>query len=151
VTRHRAGTAVVAALALVALAGALLASAAVAVSAGARIALLERAALAAESSARRALAVSLADWDGAAEGMAVGSAVEWSLPAATAVPGELPTATRVRRERLGPTLYALTAESRVGDAPLLARRRARLLVQCDSGVAGVRPVPIARWSIADLH
>ena len=146
------GTAVVAALALVALGAALLASAAVAVSAGRRATLLERAGLTAESTARRVVAECLSGWDESAEQMSVGSAVEWSWPAPAGVrTGELSVQTHVRRERLGLTLYALSVESFVGDAPFLARRRVRLLVQRDTGAAGMRPVPIARWSLADLH
>jgi hypothetical protein len=68
---------------------------------------------------------------------------------------ELGVAGHLRVQRLGPGLYAVSADVSVGSAPVLARRRLRLLVRRaasrDSSDVVPRLVPIARWSASDLN
>ena len=155
-SRRRSGTAIVAALALVMLAGALLASAASVVSSGARAALSERAALAVEGEARRALATTLERWDATCDSLAIGSAKSADLVAASpdsaagfAIEG------RVAIRRLALRLYAITVDARVAGSQPLARRRIRLLVKrdvpADSTLALPAPHPIVSWPMADLY
>lgn len=149
-TAARRGTAVVAALALVALASALLASAAVVSSAGMQATLSERASLAAESAARRELGRAVGEWSAAFDALLVGQGMVRPIGGAGAqLQGQLAV------QRLGAGLFALTVDVRAGAPPHQARRRARLLVQrrvvADTGGPGAAPVPIARWSMADLY
>jgi hypothetical protein len=152
----RAGTAIVAALGLVVLAAALLAAAAAAASAGARSVIGERASMIADAGAHYALALSLSRWDPADDSLAVGATrvralqdevIEAALP--------LPVSGTRSIQRIGRTLFALGADIRVGSSPWLARRRVRLLVSrrqaADTGTALAPPVPIGRWSSADLY
>jgi hypothetical protein len=153
--RPRDGTAIVAALALVTLAAALLAWSAAVVSAGARAVLAERAALSAESQARRLLATTLGHWDVRDDSLDTGAMVDRIVDAESseAAPA-LPTTAHVSVQRLGATLFAIAAVRVGGDQPL-ARRRIRLLVQRvimpDSVRTHLPPAPIARWSTADLY
>jgi hypothetical protein len=154
--RPRDGTAIVAALALVTLAAALLAWSAAVVSAGARAVLAERAALSAESQARRLLAITLRHWDVRDDSLDTGAMVDRIVDAESseAAPA-LPTTAHVSVQRLGATLFAIAADVRVGGDQPLARRRIRLLVQRvimpDSVRTHLPPAPIARWSTADLY
>lgn len=152
----RRGTALVAALALVVLAAALLASAALVASSGAATALRARASLAAESGVRRALADGLISWNPAWDSLGTGAALAVDPASVNDDSGAgLPMLVTIRAQRLAPTLYALTADVRVGGEPLLARRRASIVVQRSGlaapGVALSTLAPIVRWSTADLY
>jgi hypothetical protein len=154
--RHSArrphGTAIVAALVLLALGGGLLAMAAVAADAGARAVALERAALLADGAAHRALGETVQGWDPANDELAIGAG---RIVSVTTDPGApWPLMTRVLIRRIDTTLFALAVDVHVGVAPADARRRATLIVQqsaADSGGASPSPRPIARWSSADLY
>lgn len=170
--RRRPGFALVAALALLALSAALLAGAVAIVTARTRSIRSERAALEADAHARHALAVVLADWGPGTDSLPVGGWVgrELSPRERGGGPGGMPSSGRVRLQRLAPGLYAVAVDVRIGTAPSLARQRLRLLVMRpellvkldsagappgDSGTVRARirrpPVPIARWSAADLY
>lgn len=157
--RRRRGTAIVAALALVALAGALLSVAAAHSTAGAGAARAERAAVIVEGAAMRSLAEVLAEWPPAADSLPDGAFGDRAL----VIPrepheGGPPLAGRLRVQRIGPAMYAVTVEVHAASsesAPAFARRRMRLLVRrgapSDSAGATPVPVPIPRWAIADLY
>lgn len=153
--RPRRGTAIVAALAITMLAAALLASAAVVASAGARAAIDERAALVAESAVRGAFAGAVMSWDAAADALAVGQAMQRPLDRPAGDGTALAISGTLAVRRIDTTLFALTADVRVGGDLGLARRRARLLVQraAVAGPSGVLPppAPIARWSGSDIY
>jgi hypothetical protein len=153
---RRSGTAIVAALGLVTLAAALLAAAAAASSAGARTVLTERASVVADAAARHSLALALSHWDPADDSLLVGQSREGALQD-DVIESSLPLPVSGARsvQRIGRTLFALGADVRVGSAPWIARRRVRLLVSrgstADTGAALAPPVPIGRWSSADLY
>ena len=160
---QRRGFALVTALALLALSAALLVGAVTIATALARSARTERASLAADASARHALATVLATW-GDGDALAVGQGLERELTVAeTGGDPRSPTAGRLRIQRLTTGLFAIAVDVRAG-APTPARLRLRLLVarprvadtvSRDSLAAtptarGV-PAPILRWSAADLY
>jgi hypothetical protein len=152
----RHGTAVVAALALVLLAAALLASAATVARAGADASQRARAGLAADAAARRVLAHAIASVETSGRPLDVGQAVvRDATPAADDATAALPLEARLRVHRLSADLYALTVDVRVGAAAQAARRRVSLLVQrravASLGGASSPPVPIAQWSMTDLY
>lgn len=152
----RRGTAVVAALAMVVLSAALLASAAMVASRGASAVLRGRASLAADSAVRRALARALMTWDPACDSLPAGAAVQRELQVAdddrTA---GLPARVTLRTQRLSLSLFAISADVRVGGESVLARRRVNLVVERTRAggpaTPGDSPVPIARWSMSDLY
>ena len=145
----RRGVVLIAVLALLALAGALIAGAYAAARASARATRSSRAAIVAHAAARRALVRTVASWSGQEDSMNVGAfdvrerreSVSVSLDAAE---------TRVRLHRLSPTLILLSADASVpsSSAPI-ARRRAQVLLErvptIDSTVVS-RVRPLARWA-----
>jgi len=157
--RCRRGTAIVAALALVALAAALLSVAAAHATAGSSAAAAERGALIVEGAAMRALAEVLAGWPPAADSLPEGAFGDRVLLVTRAGDdGGPPLTGRLRVQRIGPAVYAVTIEVRTASsvaATAFARRRIRLLVRRDSvsGPSGTSasPLPIPRWAVADLY
>ena len=151
----RHGTVIVGALVLVLLAGGLLALAAVSARRGARAVILERAALLAETGVRRALAEALRTWGPDDDALAIGAVRERSMPSEESGMASYPVRRRVSVRRITGTLFAIAADVRIGPDPCLARRRASLVVErptpADSGSPSTRPVPLGRWSIADLY
>jgi hypothetical protein len=145
----RRGVVLVAVLALLTLAGALIAGAFAAARASARATRSSRAAIVAHAAARRALVRTVAAWSGREDSMNIGAfdvrerreSASVSLDAAD---------TRLRVHRLSPTLFLLSAEASVpsSSAPI-ARRRAQALLEraptIDSTVVS-RVRPIARWA-----
>lgn len=150
---HRRGSAIVAALGLVLLAAALLASATQVATAAAKRARAERDALIAESGARRALATVILEWTHAYDALGIGQSVEVAPTRGTPDSAPIPLATIVRVARLDTVLFAITVDARAGIAPATARRRIRLLVRrlaADSAVGPGIVRPITRWSTTDL-
>ena len=150
----RRGTAIVAALGLVVLAAALLASAAEVAAGTARRNRADVAALFAESAARRALATALDGWSTAYDSLAIGRGTNVALRIPGGEAEVVPYRVIVRVRRLDSALYAVTVDATAGVAPLVARRRVRLVVttRAAAGRASgpdVRPIP--QWSLADLY
>jgi hypothetical protein len=145
----RRGVVLVAVLALLMLAGALIAGAFAAARASARATRSSRAALVAHAAARRTLVRAVASWSGREDSMNVGAfdAREGREPASDPLDA---ADTRVRVHRLSPTLFLLSADASVpsSGAPI-ARRRARALLEraptIDSTLVS-RVRPIARWA-----
>lgn len=138
------------------LAAGLLASVAVVSSSSATSALRARATVAAEATARRALARALLGWNAESAALAVGGFRERDLvPLAGDASADLPVQIRLRIQRLSPVLYQLAADARVAAANGGARRRIALLVQCavaaDSAVCAGPPQRITQWSATDLY
>lgn len=159
--RHprRHGTAIIAALGLVALAGALLSVAAAQGAAGAGAAAAERNALVVEGAAMRALAEALVDWSPVADSLPEGAFGDRALVVERrADEGGPPLTGRLRVQRIGPALYAVTVEVRAASgvaAPAFAHRRMRLLVRraTPPDTTGPRapPTPLPQWAISDLY
>lgn len=155
--RRRAGSAVVAALGIVALAGALLAATAGRGSAAARTAVLERASVRLEGAARLLLAEQLLAWPAAADSLPVGGFADRAVRLPADVAAGAPMRGTLRIQRLAPALHAITLELRVetGEpAIVVARRRLRLYVRrqivSPAGDSASAPSAIARWPLVDL-
>lgn len=144
--RRRSGTAIVAALGLMLLAAALLASSALVSFASLRATRAARAALEAEAIARRSAYDVISAWSVAYDSLTVGQSRNAAVTS--------PMAT-MRVQRLSGSLYAISVEGQAGVAPLRARRRLRVFVQqSDSGavIRRVRSVnPLTRWGSVDLY
>jgi len=152
--RPRRGTALVAALGLLALAAALLAGAVVASFAARRGTRVLVAASRADSEARRALGEVMVGWDGAADSLALGGSLERVI-SATSAAGP-PLAVQARLDRLSPSVFAASVSVQVGaTASVQAYRRMRLLLERsahgDSASVSRPPSPIARWSVIEVH
>ncbi len=153
---NRRGSAIIAALALLALGGALLVATSSIARATTRSTRSLGAALDAESQMRLALANAAASWSGALDSLAIGAGLSLSLAPRPGGITRLPVDTRLRVDRLTSDIYSVGVESQVTAAnTILARRRARQILRRESGVdtSAVRtpPVPIGRWSIADVY
>ena len=151
---ERRGTAIVAALGLVMLAAALLASAAEVAAVSARRARADAAAVTAESAVRRTIAVLLTGWSASYDSLAIGHSVD----ATSGIPDEtgvnLPCRIEARVQRIDSTLFALTFDARAGVIPTMSRRRVRLLVRSgalDPLTRAAVARPIAQWSLTDLY
>jgi hypothetical protein len=176
--RGRAGFALVAALALLALSAALLIGALAISSAQLRSARSERLALESETRARYALAAVLSAWGHDIDSLQVGTGLERALSSAERGPdhGGIPSSGGLRVQRLAGGLWAVVVDMRVGAPPLVARQRLRLLVTRPAFAAAIDtvlgappetgagtdstavqthlrgpPTPISRWSVADLY
>jgi hypothetical protein len=154
-SRSRSGVALVSALALLTLAAALLAGSFASATALAQAERSERASVQAEALARRAAAEVLTVWEAGSDGLSVGAhqdtRTESSEPFGR-------TVVSTRMHRVSASLYAITADVRVGGggwsgAPI-AHRRCRLVAErvVNGGGAGVVGplLPIARWSFAGI-
>lgn len=151
----RRGGALLVALALLALAGALLAASAQSGRAMARSALSHGAAIESDGECRKALAEFVATWPSSYDSLAVGAVRETTIgPRAVGASG-LVGRTSVRLVRLSGGRYVIGAETSVGPPGLVtARRRLSLIIaesaSSDTSTSGFPPAPIAQWSIADL-
>ncbi len=151
--RNRRGVALVTALALLAFAAALLAGSFASATALAHAQRSARASMAADALARRAAADVLASWSANGGDLPVRGYQEREAEVSESF-GRATTRTRI--QRLSASLYAVTADVRVGDGlSPIAHRRSRLILErspsSDStGVAG--PLhPIARWSYSGTY
>lgn len=150
----RRGVALLAALALLALSSALLAgsfAAARATTRSARAALLTARV---ETGARRALGEVVSAWSAAFDTLAVGAAAEPALGVDSG-DARLPLVRRARVARIGERLFVVSVEVRAyAWSAAVARRRTRLVLQRppdDTTGIPQRPVPIPRWSMADVY
>jgi hypothetical protein len=146
--------ALVATLAILALAAALLAGSFATSSGSARATRSLRAALVADADARRALASTLAQWSAAEEALVVGGALTRVVADSASAPLDAAD-TRVIVQRLSASVHVVAADVTVpASGPVLARRRARLLVTRYTPVDTtlIRPPnTIARWPGAALY
>lgn len=149
--------ALVAALGLMMLAGALLVGTALASVELGRATRTLGAAARAESEVRRGMALVLQAWDAGLDSLPIGASA--ARPAAAVVVDGVAVRVRTHVQRLGRGLYAASVAVQIGDsAAPLAARRARLLLRraadttADTVVGGASPVlrPLPRWSVADL-
>jgi hypothetical protein len=152
--RRRRGVALAAALGLLMLAAALLAGSAIASVELRRATRGLVASARARAEARRAFGEILQGWNGAADSLPVGATLERAM-AMPQVAGP-PVTVQARVRRLSARLYVANVSVRVGGAGAeLASRRTRLLLArappADSGAASRSVVPLARWSVVDLH
>lgn len=148
--RARRGAALVAALALLALAGGLMTAAFANSIALARAARTAAAALRADAAPARAFAGLLARWGAAEEAVGVGQTLDLALPPEPVIDG-LPIGGRAQLRRLAPRRYALSVEVRIGDtAHLIARRRHTLLLERRRGAdtsGAPAPTPLLEWPV----
>ena len=151
--RNRPGVALVTALALLAFAAALLAGSFASSAALAHAQQSARASLEAEALARRAAAEVLASWSATYDSLPVRGYRE---PEAEMSPSFGRTVVRTRIQRISASLYAVTADARVGNGSSpIAHRRARLILErppvTDSAAVSGPPHPIARWSYSGIY
>lgn len=157
----RRGAALVAALALLALSAALVSGTFAVARAVHFRTRAESARLTAEAAAMRALVLLTAGWGSAEDTLAPGASLERDLAETLTAPPDAGPAVRgrTRISRLTDRGYLVAVDVRIGDAPVLARRRLSLLLvrpPLDSAsVARGDPLPAPRpvtsWTLADLY
>lgn len=150
----RRGTAIVAALAILLLAGGLLASAAMLASSRAEAGSRARLSLVAEAGVRRAVARLLAGQDPTIDSLPVGGAFtrRLALDARDRSAGQ-PASVLVRVQRLSSATWYLAADLQVGAGPTARRRIAVVARRASAGDGSPSGalVPIAQWGTADLY
>jgi hypothetical protein len=153
--RARRGVALLAALTMLVLSAALLTGAFAASRAMIRSARSAKAMARVETGAQRALAEVLVGWSPALDSLSVGGIVDAALDSEPAEMRPL-LSRRAQVRRITERLYVISLDVRAfdWDAPI-AQRRARLIVerpaQTDSAAPLARPIPVRRWSVADLY
>ena len=148
--RERRGVALITALALLAFAAALLAGSFASAAALTQAQRSARASAEAEALSRRAVAEVLAAWPANNDFLPVRGYQERE---AEVSPSSGRTVIRTRIHRISASLYAVTADVRLGNGPTpIAHRRSRLILErparADSGEVSGPPHPIARWSFS---
>ena len=145
-----------AALGLLALGAALLAGSFMAGIAAQRSVKSREAALLAGTEVRVAIAEFVSRWSAADDSMGVG--VERSIVVGPRPRGSaaLAMTTQLHVRRLSPTRFVVAADCQAGlNDAVLARRRVRVILDRprwpDSLATVAAPVPIARWTLADLY
>jgi hypothetical protein len=151
--RTRPGIALVAALALLTFAAALLAGSFASANALARAQRSARASIEAEALARRAAAEVLVAWSASNDDLPIRGSRDRE---AEVSPSFGRTVVRTRLQRISASLYAVTADVRVGEGPSpIAHRRSRLILErppvTDSARTSGPPHPIARWSYSGTY
>jgi hypothetical protein len=151
---RRRGIALLTTLALLALAGALLAGGFVSATASARATRSSRAGIVAEQTARRALGKTVIAWSRADDSLPIGGVIVRAMPESAAV--RLDSAdTRVRVQRISADLFVIATDVTVpASGPSLARRRARLLVERRISIDTTQILPphiLSRWPVAGLY
>lgn len=154
--RRRDGSALLIALALLALGAALLAGSSASARSAARAESSREAVLLADAESRVALAEFMKGWGGGEDAILVGGGSISTIGPRHRGFGGAVVQTELRLQRLTSSRFVLAAECQVGPAAaVLARRRMYLLleraVQVDSTVPILAPVPIRRWSLADIY
>lgn len=152
---YRSGIALLSALALLALSAALLAGSFAAARAMIRSARSTLAVARADTGARRALGELLSGWSPALDSLAVGGVMEAPLEAEP-VDARPALIRRARVWRVTDRSYVLSVQVRTFDwSTPTAERRMRLLLErparVDSTAPLAAPVPVTRWSLADLY
>lgn len=143
------------AIALLALGAALLAGSSQAATASARAEASHEASLLAEAESRVALAEVMAGWGGAEDALSIGNTLARLVGPRQRGLGNAVVQSKVRLQRLTQLLYVMAVDCQVGpDDAVSARRRVLLLLrrplQMDSTAPILPPVPLGRWSLADL-
>ena len=151
----RRGSAVLVALALLALGAALLAGSAEAARSAARSVQSYEATIVADAESHRAVAEFVAGWGPAHDALGVGADLAGTTGPKSRGSGAWPVVTRVRLIRLASARYVLAVDCQVGPGSVgYARRRLQVTLerpaQQDSTAPPLPPVPIGRWSVADL-
>ena len=153
--RQRRGSAVLVALALLALGAALLAGSAFAGRSAQRSLQSYEAALLASAESRATVAEFMQHWNPAMDSVPVGAGLSVTLGPRPRGSGGATVVARIRLHRLTLTRFVLALDCQVGpDSAVEARRRLQILlerpVRPDSTSPVLPPVPTARWSMADL-
>lgn len=151
----RRGSALLIAVSLLALAGALLAGAIASARAVARAEVSREASLAAEAESRLVIAAAVQGWTPANDSLPIGAAHEHTIGPRHVGSAGAVASTKVRIQRLTTLRYVIATDCAVGsDTIVLARRRMHLLLEralpADTTAAMAPPAPIARWSMSDL-
>lgn len=151
----RRGGALLIALGLLALGGALLAGSAEAGRSSARSVQSHEAALVASAESRAAVAEFMAGWGPSADSLPIGTDLIATVGPRPRGTGAAIATTRVRLHRLSATRYVIAADCQIGpDEAVLSRRRLQVLLERstppDSTGATPPPTPIGRWSMSDL-
>ena len=153
---HERGSALLVALALLALGAALLAGSAQAGRSASRSAQSHVAAITADAEARTALADFVGGWSGSSDSIEVGTGREASVaPHRVGLAGLMASA-RIRVLRVSSSHFVIGVEVTVGPAGVVAaRRRMCLIIERQSPADSTATEPqapqrIARWSAADL-
>jgi hypothetical protein len=152
---RRSGIVLLSALALLALSAALLAGSFAAARAMIRSARSTLAVARADTGARRAVGELLTGWSPALDSLAVDAVAEPPL-AAEPVEARPALIRRARVWRVTDRSYVLSVQVRTFDWSMpTAERRMRLLLErparVDSAAPLAAPVPVTRWSLADLY
>ena len=151
----RRGSAVLVALALLALGAALLAGSAEAARSAARSVNSYEATIVAEAESHRVVAEFVAGWGPTHDSLAIGAGLAITTGPRSRGSGAWPVVNRVRLIRLASARYVLAVDCQVGPGSVgYARRRLQVTLerpaQQDSTAPLLPPVPISRWSVADL-
>ena len=151
----RRGSALLIALALLALGAALLAGSAEAARSAARSVQSHEAALLADGESRVAVAEFMAAWSQAADSLPVGAGLVALIGPRRRGSSAAIVVTRLRLHRLSPARFVVAVDCQVGpDTAVMARRRLQFLFErparSDSTAPIRPPAPLGRWSLADL-
>lgn len=154
--RSRRGGALLIALALLALGGALLAGSSASARSAARAESSREAALLADAESRAAIAEFMSAWSGVEDALTVGAGMVSTTGPRHRGFGAALVDTQLRLQRLTQSRFVLAAECHVGPSnAVLAQRRMYLLLdralQIDSTAPILPPAPVARWSLADIY
>lgn len=112
-------------------------------------------AISSEGEAKVALSDFLASWSTADDSLAIGQARESSIGPRQISAAGLIAITRLRLLRISSTRYVLAVDLSIGsEGTIDARRRLLLIMQrrspADTTAGSAPPIPVARWSVADL-
>ncbi len=143
------------ALALLALAAALLAGSAQTGRLAARSTQTHDAFIICDAESRTVLSELVNSWPSAFDSLRVGGASEFTVGPRRVGAGGWVATSRVRFMRVSGTRYVAGVESAVGpEGAVSARRRLSLIIErrlpSDTSTPPLPPVPIRRWSLADL-
>lgn len=144
------------ALALLALATALLAGSFSAATAAQRSAQSHEAVLLAGTEVRASIAEFVSHWGSGEDSLAIGAERFSVLGPRARESSAVPMVTQLRLRRLSLTRFIVVADCQAGpDDAVLARRRMRAILtrvkSADTLAPVVAPVPIGRWTLADLY
>ncbi|MEP6729324.1 MAG: hypothetical protein ABJE10_01735 [bacterium] len=153
---NRRGGALLIALALLALSAALLVGTSAAARTAARAETSHEAAMLAVAESRVVLAEFMTGWGGGQDALAIGGDQLTTVGPRQRGLGDAMVLTKMRLHRLTQYRFVLAADCQVGpDDAVLARRRMYLLLEralpIDSTMPSSPPVPIGRWSLADVY
>lgn len=154
--RRRDGSALLVALALLALGAALLAGSSALARSAARAETSHEAALLAVAESRVVLAEYMAGWGAGQDALVVGQGLLTTVGPRRRGFGATVVHTRLQLLRLTQSRFVLAADCQVGpDDAVLARRRVYLVVEraleAGNTLPILPPAPISRWSLTDTY